>query len=67
MALPLTLPEERDDYPLMDFVPPVFCPTCCSTVDIAEERYGNQRLDCLSCGTVFVVQLDPDIIARHGI
>lgn len=50
----------------MDFVPPVFCPICCSTVAPAE-HYGAQRLDCLSCGTVFVVQLDPDIIARHGI
>lgn len=39
----------------------VFCPVCCSTIDV--EGDGEKQFDCTNCETHFSVVLDREIIA----
>lgn len=43
----------------------IFCPLCCSTIDVVES--GQQSHECVSCGTEFTVNLDPDKVAEHSL
>ena len=57
------MPPEFD--PARQFIGAViFCPVCCTNVDADE--YGEQSFECLTCGTKFTVNIDPQIIATHA-
>ena len=48
----------------MSFSAVLFCPVCCSTIDVTEE--GEQELQCVSCETEFKMKVDPKVIAAHS-
>jgi hypothetical protein len=42
----------------------LLCPVCVSTVDA--RRWGWEQYACETCGTEFVVDLRPDVVAEHA-
>ena len=48
-----------------DFATQLFCPVCCSTMDV--DKPGHHSLVCVSCGTSFEVDVDPEIVAEHSL
>ena len=43
----------------------VFCPLCCSQVDVMKS--GVQELDCGACGQTWTMDVDPDRVAAHSL
>jgi uncharacterized Zn finger protein len=44
----------------------VFCPVCCSNVDVEDSPGTEVRLECVSCGQVWVMEFSPDRIAQYS-
>jgi uncharacterized protein YbaR (Trm112 family) len=52
------------DQPEEQFSAQLFCPVCCSVVYV--DQSGRVELVCVSCGTIFEVVVDPEIVAEHS-
>lgn len=42
----------------------ILCPVCCSAVDA--EKWGPQTHECITCTTVFTLDLKADVVAAHA-
>lgn len=44
----------------------MFCPVCCSNIDVEGADGETVSLECISCEAVFTVTLDAVKIAKHS-